>query len=1224
MKLKRGSLFTSLLILLSVFFTIELSAQGTTYNNITGFWTEPSIWETGFPSSENLSGQTIINGTVFINGDLRNRKGQIIINDTLIIRGDLKLKYESTLQINNNAVLIVYGKAYFSNKTNIQVDGTFIIEDHFIAFGSKSRIEFGNDGKLFIIGKLLKGSSRNFPLLNCNPNDYPGNCYYGNLSKLEQDPAYSIYSSGGYRIKHQGKLNLCDGELVKLYVSPSVPEIQWFKNGISLVGETNDTLVVSESGLYSARITDFIVPASLLDIYEISQILSGMGYFAHIKELYSQSYTLTDVHIQTFNLPEIELGDDQETCYGNTISLDAGSEYSTYQWSTGEISQEIEISDVSNNKYWVSVEDSNGCQNNSDTVSVEIHELPAVTLGTDKESCYGEPVLLDGGNDFSTYLWNTGEISQEIEISETGSNEYWVSVEDSNGCQNNSDTVSVEIHELPAVTLGTDKEACFGDSVILDAGGDFSAYQWNTGETKQELHLSDQGIGEYWVTVEDINGCIGKSDTVSVKINSVPTAYINGTDTICNGQSITLTASGGTTYQWNTGENTSSITTNPSENITYNVITSNEFECTDTAYFDVIVKEGFNLSINGVSEVCAGSNTVLSITEGSDINWSTGETALNITVLPLTNTEISVSARNSVGCYDTASIVLEVLPLPQLNVTGNQTICEGETSLLAVTGGVSYIWSNGSTSSSVQLSSDDLLQYWVKGTNEYSCSDTVFGSLTIYENPVGSITGDTVLCDGQTGTLLASGGVSYLWNNGLSSSSLSISPEESTEYSVIISNENGCKDTVAVTVEISQPDIAVITGPTSHCSGETTVLTASGGTFYQWSTGEDSQSIEINPDSTTQYWVVVSDDKGCQDTAKTTIIVSSFDNFACPKDLGSISKWISASGEFNNAQATPDGDNVSCWNEQPGNNIWFKFTAEIPVQSVTIRTGSIYGSMKGQQLLITSEDGNEIACNESPDNYQGPLSVYTNFAAGNTYYIMVDDRSNHGTFTLSINDYQSNDEFSNAIVINDPSSYTSSPFEFTTLGATRDGNKINCTNERPNNNVWYKFKANARTNTIQVSAGENKGTISDPVITLYDADQEQLSCNTQNGNNSIKLSYKDLIPGNWYYFSVSNVNDLTGSFTLSTNNNINPGNIYYAVKDGNWNSNIWSENPYDTEGRGIVPSSDDIVYIKNHQVDVNSIVYAYSVYILLSNTTALNVSPGAKVELVKRMYLYNE
>ncbi|MBK8921482.1 MAG: gliding motility-associated C-terminal domain-containing protein [Saprospirales bacterium] len=173
-------------------------------------------------------------------------------------------------------------------------------------------------------------------------------------------------------------------------------------------------------------------------------------------------------------------------------------------------------------------------------------------------------------------------------------------------------------------------------------------------------------------------------------------------------------------------------------------------------------------------------------------------------------------------------------------------------------------------------------------------------NFTITVNPaaVGSISGDLLLCAGDSATLTASGGVSYEWDSGQLSASITVGPTVPTNYTAIITNTFGCPVAVSVLVDVSPAPIATISGNTVLCAGESSTLTASGAGAYLWNTMAASNSISVTPAVTTTFTVTVTNAFACTDTAQITIAVHQPDTInlaavSCsPADTGMVVQML--------------------------------------------------------------------------------------------------------------------------------------------------------------------------------------------------------------------------------------------------------------------------------------------------------------------------------------------
>ncbi|MBN2561462.1 MAG: hypothetical protein JXQ75_11090, partial [Phycisphaerae bacterium] len=190
-------------------------------------------------------------------------------------------------------------------------------------------------------------------------------------------------------------------------------------------------------------------------------------------------------------------------CHGTTVTLDAGPGFGGYLWSTGATTQMIDV--TTSGTYTVTVADFNDCRGN-DEIVVTLYDDPApvITASPAAAVCADTTVTLDAGEGFTDYEWSTGESTQTIDVTVTGT--YSVTVTDAHGCQGAGDidvTVYDKTEQMITVDPGT--EICEGQTATLDAGAGFSGYEWSTGATTQAIEAT--ASGPYSVTVTDANGC---------------------------------------------------------------------------------------------------------------------------------------------------------------------------------------------------------------------------------------------------------------------------------------------------------------------------------------------------------------------------------------------------------------------------------------------------------------------------------------------------------------------------------------------------------------------------------------------------------------------------------------------------------------------------------------------------------------------------------------------
>ena len=309
-------------------------------------------------------------------------------------------------------------------------------------------------------------------------------------------------------------------------------------------GDTSRTLFVNTSGTYSVTVTN--------------QGCNG------------DTSAIVNIH----QSPVVNLGNDITVCDGTTVNLDAQNSGNTFEWSTGETSQTINVTEE--NEYWVAVTNQFTCTT-YDTIDVVFNPLPDLNFPDDTIVCGS--TILDAENVGSTYLWNDASTQQTLIVNNSG--QYWVQVTAGNNCAL-SDTVNITVNPSPLVNLGNDTNLCNGEILTLDAQNAGSSYLWQTGDTTQTIAASS--TGEYWVSVTNNYNC-SITDTVQVTVNPAPLVNLGGNQFLCANQQALLDAGNdGTYYVWGStnGFSSSDNSVLVSDSGTYWVNVTNNYNCTTT------------------------------------------------------------------------------------------------------------------------------------------------------------------------------------------------------------------------------------------------------------------------------------------------------------------------------------------------------------------------------------------------------------------------------------------------------------------------------------------------------------------------------------------------------------------------------------------------------------------------------------------------------------------
>lgn len=263
-------------------------------------------------------------------------------------------------------------------------------------------------------------------------------------------------------------------------------------------------------------------------------------------------------------------------CFGNDVTLTAPSGYTSYLWSSGETTQSIIVS--TNGSYYVQVTDNNGCASvQSDPVTVTVGDplpSPVITANGPTAICAGQSVTLMAPAGYATYVWSTGQTSQNITVSAPG--DYYVTVTDYNGCQSlPSNTITVSYLSAATVYAGADGTVCSGNSFsVTDATAtNYSTVSWTSSGSGTFINPGALNT-TYIPSVQDgLNGSVmltltaegcdatTTSDFLVLTVVPAPSGNTGGTLDICFMPSPVTgtTATGYSSLQWSVSFGTGSL-----------------------------------------------------------------------------------------------------------------------------------------------------------------------------------------------------------------------------------------------------------------------------------------------------------------------------------------------------------------------------------------------------------------------------------------------------------------------------------------------------------------------------------------------------------------------------------------------------------------------------------------------------------------------------------------
>lgn len=591
-------------------------------------------------------------------------------------------------------------------------------------------------------------------------------------------------------------------------------------------------------------------------------------------------------------------------CYGNstgsvTVNVSGGTSPYSYNWSGGINSQNL--NNIQAGNYQLTVTDANSC---TTVLSVPVTQ-PAAALTTlpdiQNVSCNGGSngsvtLAVTGGTIPYSYDWNNGAKTSSRSGLSPGI--YAVTVTDSKGCVN-TDTVSVTQPLALAIASTNKNVSCFNGTdgsidLTINGGTPPFIYKWSSGQ--QSPDVQNMQPGTYTVQVVDTNGCTASFTTTITQ----PTAIqVNGqaTNARCYNVpsgAITTSVSGGVSgysYLWSNHSTTANL-----NNVlagTYILTVTDANSCTTTFVDTIGQPPAINVNTTHTNEPCMGSASAYIVASASGgtgaiaLSWSTSSSADSINGLAAGTYTLTATDANS--CTVTDSVTITQPPVISFNDTHTNARCANDSDAsisVNVTGGTpgyKYQWSNGSQAQDVShltAGTYSLTVFDANGCNATLNSIVVTQPLAI----TASINTTSVGCyGGSTGgaTVTSTGGTfpyQFHWNNN--SSADHISNVTAGNYTLTVTDANGCTQTAQATVGTVPP--MVLTGASNPvvCSSAFTdiALSIANGTSpytYEWSNGDKTQ--DLSHVHAGDYSVTVKDANGCEtDTAFKIIDLNTF------------------------------------------------------------------------------------------------------------------------------------------------------------------------------------------------------------------------------------------------------------------------------------------------------------------------------------------------------------
>lgn len=948
---------------------------------------------------------------------------------TITVRDNNDCEASTSTTLNNEYIVT----ASISDIVNVScpgnLDGAYTIN----GAGGTGPYQYANNGILF-------GSSNTFTGLAAG--NYTGfvrdsrGCLAAASVTINSNPAPTAIITGNTSFCAGGSTLLSGA--TSLPGAGSIVSFEWFRNGVSVgtgplynatlagnytltvvnsngCSNTSATTTVTVNPLPTVNINPF--PASTCLGTPITLIASGANTYswspstglntttgstviANPSSTITYTVTGTDLNgcqntasrqVVVNSLPTVSVSPSAPAiCNGGSVQLTA-SGANSYTWSpaTGLLSTSgatVTAQPTTTTTYTVTGTSLQGCTGTAN-VTVTVNSNPGVTITASPVSgviCLGQSVTLTS-NFGSGNSWSTGETTQSIIVTPSNIGTYTYNLLVTQGSCSGSASFTVTVNPVPLAVINPSPTAsiCASGSVTLSAVTDIGThFLWSPGGATTQT-MSATSAGPHTVTItNNATGCSATSAATTVNVNSPPTITINAippSATVCAGNSVTLNASGGVSYEWSNGMVGPSITVSASG--TYTVTGTDANGCSNTASQVVTINPLPNVSFSGLAssyceDDCAGY-LLTGNPPGGSFTYS-GSSGFSSNTFTPCDAEagtytFTYTYTDGNGCTNSATQTTTVHPVPEPEITPltGTTVCFGNNVILTTQAAAQYLWSNGATTQSITLTQvAHSGSYTVEATNAFGCSatsDPITVTIHALPTPVVSIVDNLPpsICEGETLDLTTSSYSSYLWQPGLQTTQ-TITVSATGNYRVTVTDGNGCSGTSPIqTITVHPNPVPTISGSLSFCTGESTTLTSSAASSYSWTPGgEITQSIVVTVAGT--YSVEVTDANGCQGTASVDVVETPVNPVITP--IGSTTFC--------------QGGSVTLYSSSPVGNLWLpsgettQFITVTTQGTVTLNVTS--GSCQGTDQI-------EIIVNPLPTvSFSGLNSAYCNNAASVT------------------------------------------------------------------------------------------------------------------------------------------------------------------------------------------------------------------------------------------------
>jgi gliding motility-associated-like protein len=404
------------------------------------------------------------------------------------------------------------------------------------------------------------------------------------------------------------ELQLCQGDELVLTVPDFDGDIIWS------TGSTEREIQITESGMYSVQL--------IRDICSVEDIVTV-----------------------TFNpIPVFDFGPDQTLCDGESLILDPGFSNAAVVWQDGSSQPVFIVVESGNYEAQVIL---NGCSY-TNGINVIFNPIPVFSLGEDLSLCEGEITVLTVDIPNAIISWQDGSTSSEYEVNSPGIYSATANLLD---CTY-SDEISIDYIIIPNPSLGEDSTICENETIVLSSGQSFDNYLWSTGETDNEILVSQAST--YWLEFQEQN-CL-KRDSINIMLAPLPVSSLPDVISFCQDSLVVIRPDGVfDTFEWIDLGISGDITLGEESVLNYRMSLDN---CVNTGILEireVVIPE---IDLGEITEICRQETLLLTPTPfRDDYQWHDGSVGASFMV---SESGFYSASLEIDGCTKHAEIIINV------------------------------------------------------------------------------------------------------------------------------------------------------------------------------------------------------------------------------------------------------------------------------------------------------------------------------------------------------------------------------------------------------------------------------------------------------------------------------------------------------------------------------------------------------------------------------------